>query len=37
MDGEVGGKKASYHETQVPPLVQEVPVDIDTVRFAQIL
>jgi hypothetical protein len=29
--------KGSYHETQIPPLVQEIPVDVNAVRLAQIL
>ena len=34
-----GGKKEGkqYHEAQLAPLVQEIAVDIDTIRLTQIL
>jgi hypothetical protein len=34
--GEAKGKGVKYHETQVSPLVQKIPVHVDTVRLAQI-
>lgn len=35
--GEGDREKANYHVTQLAPLVQEVAVDVDTVRLAQVL
>jgi hypothetical protein len=32
-----GEKGEKYHETQIPPLVQEISIYVDTVRLAQIL